>query len=100
MSATGSNTGSGKNAMQVARQRHGIPKELMECSREQARMRKKIYEALKHGPMTVPEIHAATGIPADKVFWYVMAWKKYGKILEGEQSEDYYQYSLAKEDGK
>ena len=72
--------------MRVARQRRGgAPKELLECSREQAGMRQKICGALKHGPMTVPEIHAATGIPADKVFWHLMAWKKYGKILEGEQ---------------
>ena len=87
--------------MQIARQRRGgIPKELMECSREQARMRQKICAALKQGPMTVPEIHAATGVPANEVFWYLAAWKKYGKILEGEQCGDYYQYSLAKEERK
>jgi predicted Rossmann fold nucleotide-binding protein DprA/Smf involved in DNA uptake len=101
MSGTGRKTESGMNAMQIARHRRGgVPKELMERSREQARMRQKICEALKDGPMTVPDIHAATGIPADKVFWYLMAWKKYGKILEGEQCEDYYKYALAKEYGK
>ena len=87
--------------MQIARQqRGGIPEKLMECSREQARIRRKISNALKHGPMTVPEIHAATGIPADQVLWYLMAWKKYGKILEVEQCEDYYKYAVAKEHGK
>jgi len=103
MSGTGGKieSRSGVNAMQIARQRRGgISKQLMECSREQARMRQKICEALKHGPMTVPEIQSATGIPADRIFWYLMAWKKYGKILEGEQCEDYFKYSLAKDQGK
>lgn len=87
--------------MQIARQRRGgIPETLMESSREQARTRRRISEALKHGPMTVPEIRAATGIPADQVLWYLMAWKKYGQIVEVEQSEDYYSYALAKEHGK
>ena len=92
---------SGINALQISRQRRGgVPKELMECSREQARMRQKIFEALKHGPMTVPEIHASTGVPAHRVLWYLMAWKKYGKILEGEPCGDYYRYALAKEERK
>ncbi len=84
---------------QTARQRPGgVPKELMELSREQARIRQKIRDALKEGPVTVPELHAATGLPRDEIFWYLMAWKKYGKILEGEQAEDYYKYALAEED--
>ena len=86
---------------QIARQRRGgVPKESMELSREQARVRQKIREALKSGPMTVPELHAATGLPADEIFWYLMAWKKYGRILEGEQCEDYYKYALANEERK
>lgn len=101
MSETDRKGPAGVQAMQLLRQRRGgVPKELMELSREQARVRQKICGALKHGPMTVPEIHAATGIPADRVLWFVMAWKKYGKIVEGEQCEDYYKYSLAKEDPK
>jgi predicted Rossmann fold nucleotide-binding protein DprA/Smf involved in DNA uptake len=92
---------SGMKALQIARQRRGgVPKELMEYSREQARVRQKICEALGRGPMTVPEIHASTGIPADRVFWCLMAWKKYGKILESGQSGDYYRYALAHEERK
>jgi hypothetical protein len=86
---------------QIARQRRGgVPKELMELSREQARMRQKIREALKSGPLTVPELRAATDVPADEIFWYLMAGKKYGRILEGEQCEDYYKYALAEEERK
>jgi hypothetical protein len=92
---------SGPKSMQLLRERRGgVPKALMECSREQARIRQKIFDVLKNGPMTVPEIHAATGLPPDKVLWYLMAWKKYGKVLEGELCEEYYQYKLAKSGGK
>ena len=99
MSETDRTSRPGMQAMHLLRQRRGgVPKGLLECSREQARMRQKICEVLAHEPMTVPEIHAATGIPADRIFWFLMAWKKYGKILEGEECEDYYKYVLAKEE--
>ena len=91
----------GINTAHLARERRGgVPKALMEHSREQASIRQKICGVLRHGPMTVPEIHASTGIPTDTVFWYLMAWKKYGKILEGEPCGDYYRYALAKEERK
>jgi predicted transcriptional regulator len=86
---------------QIARQRRGgVPKELMELSREQARIRQRIREALKSGPLTAPELHAATGLPTDTILWYLMAWKKYGRIVEGEQCEDFYKYALPEEDRK
>lgn len=84
----------------TVRQHRGVPQELMDCSREQVKTHRMICGALKNGPMTIEEIHEATGVPADRVFWYLMAWKKYGKIVEGEQCEDYYQYALAKEEKK
>jgi hypothetical protein len=48
----------------------------------------------------VPEIHAATGIPADEVLWHLMAMKKYGKVVEREEREGYYEYALAPKEGK
>ena len=86
---------------QIARQRRGgVPKELLELSRQQARIDKKIREVLKGGPMTVPELHAATGLPTDEILWYLMAWKKYGRIVEDEQCEDYFRYALPEEERK
>ena len=91
----------GANTAHLARQRRGgISKELLDYSREEASIRQKICGALRRGPMTVPEIHAATGIPTDRVFWYLMAWKKYGRISEGGQCGDYYQYALTPEGRK
>ena len=91
----------GKKTAQMLRERlGGVPKTVLERSREQARTRRTISEALKTGPKTVPEIHAATGIPADTILWYLMALKKYGQVVEGEQRDSYYEYSLAKEGRK
>ncbi len=94
-------TASVTNTVQAARQaRGGVPKNLMELSREQARFRQKIRAALKNGPMTVPELHAATGLPANEILWYLMAWKKYGHIVESEACEDYYKYAMGGEERK
>ena len=63
---------------QIARQRRGgVPKELMELSREQAGIHRKIRGALKNGSLTVPELHAATGLPAPTLRltgWLVGSW--------------------------
>ena len=86
---------------QIARQRRGsVPKEVLELSRKQAKLWQKIRDALQGGPLTVLELHAATGLPTDEILWYLMAWKKYGRILEGQQCEDYYKYVLPKEERK
>jgi hypothetical protein len=87
-------------AQKAREARGGVPKTLMELSREQARIRQKIRAALKCGPMTVPELHTATGLPSQEILWYLMAWKKYGHIVEGEACEDYYKYALGKEERK
>jgi predicted transcriptional regulator len=54
---------------------------------------KVILDALKAGPLTVPEIAAQTRIPSEKALWYVMALKRYGKVAEAGIAGDYYQYA-------
>jgi hypothetical protein len=44
--------------------------------------------------LTVPQIAAAAGLPADKALWYVTAMRKYGQVIEGEQDGDYFRYLL------
>jgi hypothetical protein len=81
-------------------------KKLKESRREQiaattARMKKQwkavkaIREHLAGVELTVPEIAAATGLPTSEVLWYVASLKKYGEILEGPKSGDYYRYRLS-----
>lgn len=90
-----------KKPIQILRERRGgIPKELVALNREQTRTRKKLTEALKAGPKTVPEIADATDIPTHEAFWYLMGMKKYGKVVEGEERDGYYEYALKEEEEK
>ena len=81
----------------IRERRGGVPKELLERSRAQAKMRKKISEALEDGPKTVPEVAKATAMPSHEVLRKLMGMKKYGLIVEGEERDGYYQYALKEE---
>lgn len=65
--------------------------------KETRAFRKKLSESLAEGPKTVPELAGATGIPSHNVLWHLTSMKKYGKVAEGDQSGDYFQYVLVKE---
>ena len=65
--------------------------------KEQQATRKKITNAMKEGPKTIPEIATATEIPTDEVLWYVTAMKKYGLAKEVGMSGEYFQYELSEE---
>lgn len=65
--------------------------------KEQQATRKKIKNAMKDEPKTIPEIAAVTEIPPNEVLWYVTALKKYGLVKEGEMSGEYFQYELSEE---
>jgi len=85
-----------KKPLQILKERVGpVPKELSDRVKEHAGIKTKIRKALKDGAMTIPEIAAATEIPSSSVLWHVMSMKKYGKIVEAEQSGDYMKYKLA-----
>ena len=62
--------------------------------KEQRQAVKAIKEHLAEAELTVPEIAAATGLPASEVLWYVASLKKYGEILEGPKASGYYRYRL------
>ena len=87
-----------KKPVQILRERHGgVSKQLKERVSEQTKIRKKIAEALRDKPRTVPEISEISGIPAHKVLFYLMGMKKYGEVIEGEERDDYYEYALKEE---
>jgi hypothetical protein len=73
-------------------------KEILERNKERLKIQNQevnlIKRELKGGPRTVPELVAATGLPGDKVLWYLMALKKYNEIQEGELVGDYFKYIL------
>jgi predicted Rossmann fold nucleotide-binding protein DprA/Smf involved in DNA uptake len=62
--------------------------------KDQRRAVKAIKARLEGTELTVPEIAAATGLPASEVLWYVATLKKYGEILEGPKDGGYYRYRL------
>jgi predicted Rossmann fold nucleotide-binding protein DprA/Smf involved in DNA uptake len=86
----------GKKPIEILRDRRGgVPPELIERNRQQAANRRRIVDALKMASKTVPEIAKETGLLPHEVFWHLMAMKKYGKLVEGQQREDYFEYALA-----
>jgi len=86
----------GKKPIAILRERRGgAPGELVERNRQQAASRRRIVDALKVASKTAPEIARETGLPPHVVFWQLMAMKKYGKVIEGQQREDYFEYGLA-----
>jgi hypothetical protein len=74
--------------------RGGVPQALLELTRRQATIRKQLRRALQDGPRTVPEIAAAIGFPTHEVFWHLMAMRKYGDIVEGDEHDGYFEYGL------
>ena len=87
-----------KKPIEILRERRGgVPQKLLERTRKHSKTRKQITQALRDGPKTIPGIAAATGVPGHEVVWQVMAMKKYGKVVEGEERDGYYQYALKNE---
>lgn len=65
--------------------------------KEQQTIRKMLQQAMREGPLTVPELAEATGLPSDRVLWHVTAMKKYDQVVEAGFDGEYYQYALAEE---
>ncbi len=65
--------------------------------KEQNAFRKQLRKVLSEGPKSVPELAAATGLPADRVLWHITAMKKYDLVVETGMNDDgeYYLYALA-----
>ena len=72
-------------------------RDIREIVREEPVMHPYILEALKSGPLTIPEIARAIGHPADEVVFWVMGMRRYGKIREVKDPADegYFRYAAA-----
>lgn len=68
--------------------------------KEQRAIRKQIHQAMQDGSKTVPEVAAASNLPADLVLWHITAMKKYDLVAEVGMSGEYCQYRLAQESKK
>ncbi|MCJ7710348.1 MAG: MarR family transcriptional regulator [Chloroflexi bacterium] len=69
-------------------------RDVREVIREEPVMRVRILEALRGGPLTVPEIAVALGAPAHEVVFWVMGMRRYGWVaeLKGNTIDGYFQY--------
>jgi len=76
------------------KQKREVPKELIESSREFARMKKGITNALKSGPKTVPEVAEILSKPTSEVMYWMMSMRKYELVVETNEvtDEGYYKY--------
>ncbi len=63
--------------------------------KEQRKAVSALKAELQQGDKTVPELAAATGLPASEVLWYVATLKKYGEVLEGALDGSYFRYCLS-----
>jgi len=68
--------------------------EVREVVREEMAMHGRILEAVKEGPLTVPEIAEAIGRPSNEVVVWVMGMRRYGWLSEvkGSEGDGYFRY--------
>ncbi|MBN1335468.1 MAG: hypothetical protein JXB39_05860 [Deltaproteobacteria bacterium] len=78
----------------LAERMGGASTELKERLKRQRIREKALRTALEDGPKTVAELAAVLQEDPREALWLVMALKKYGDIVEGEQQGDVYTYAL------
>jgi DNA-binding IclR family transcriptional regulator len=69
-------------------------RDVREVVREEPLMRRRILAALRHGPMTVPEIALAIDAPTSETVIWVMGMRRYGWLAEvkGVTDEGFFRY--------
>ena len=65
--------------------------------KEQKRMQQEFCSLFRERPRTVPEMAQVTGLPTEKVLWFLAALKKYGIVVEAGMCGDYPLYQNAEE---
>lgn len=72
-----------------------VVRDTREVVREEPLMHRPILRALADGPLTVPEVAAVIGYPAEETLIWVMGMRRYRKIAEVPDSDDdgYFRYA-------
>ena len=84
--------------LELKDRRGPVPERLLDSVRENNAARAAVKRALASGPLTVPEIAAASDLPAATILWTVTAMRKYGSVLEDSTDGSYVRYALAAKD--
>ncbi len=106
MSATGARGGvrtdeSGQTPLEIFKARQGAASdELLGRVKDLNKRRNAIKKALKDGPMTVPQLAAATELDPADVLWSLTAMRKYGLAVEHGVDGDYPTYALPEKEVK
>ena len=69
-----------------------------ETARQEFAVRARFLDLLRDkGPLTVPEVARALGIPAHDANWWLMGFLRYGKVRASEKADDegYYRYFIS-----
>lgn len=73
--------------------RGGVPEEVKESDRRRREILRRIRGVLDEGARTVPGIARAVELTTTETLFFVMALKKYGEVVEGEEREGWYEYA-------
>ena len=68
-------------------------RDVREVVRDEPWVRRRLLELLAGGPLTVPELAAASGFPEDEVMVWLMGMRKYGYVAEQEADGDFFRYA-------
>ena len=75
--------------------RETVKNELTNAIRQNKKERKAISTELNtKGPLTVPQLADATGLPADEVLQHVLVMMKAGQVVEVGEKDGQYSYDV------
>ena len=79
--------------------RKKISRNLAEALRDEMFLKDKVMASLREQPRTIPELARGLGYPSSEVLRWVMALRRYGKIVDvpKARADDYYQYKATEE---
>ncbi len=84
-----------KRSIDILREKRGGASEaLKEYVKNQHRVKKLLHDALKTGPMTVPQLAARCQLDPSLLLWHLMAMRRYGEVVEGREQNGYFLYLL------
>jgi len=85
-----------REALKTLREQRRAALELAQTRlKDQIKTVNELTRILQQGPRTVPALAMEAKLPTATVFWHLIALKKYGKVVEGDQEGNYFQYRLA-----
>jgi hypothetical protein len=78
-----------------------VNRDVREVIRDEHLMRRRVFEALEAGPLTIPEIAEAVERPPHEVVFWVMGMRKYGHVAEIKEANDdgFYLYQAVEKEG-